>query len=233
MTWWGLTLICVVVVAFIVIPTWGILRFRPRHARNVKYAEAISERAIQQHVNVISIYHPEYHPLDRLDRHPYYIWPHIGVLCYAACVFSGAPLTSNVLALGHGARYTMATCFAVGSGMVLCGALLGARFGRWQIMRRVRDHVTCEILGDDIALPYWLSIGGGFAVAVSWGIYSQTSFKSTTGSLGGWLTLTLCLAFASILPKLYKRIHRFQREEKTLIREAIASLQERGSDDSA
>lgn len=233
MTVWSTGLAAVAVLFLIVIPIWGAQRFRPHRARSVKYGEAITERIVQQHVAIVSIAHPDYHPRDRLDRHPWYVIPHMCVFGYAVAVFSGAKLTSNVLSLGASTRWTMATCFIVGAVLVLAGSLMGARVGPWRIRRKVVDHVTCEILGDDVTVPYGFGIAGGFAVAVSMGIYASTSFQSTTGSLGGWLTLGGTVAFALLAAQLWGRMRRFEREDRILIADATASLLDRGDDNAA
>lgn len=208
----------------------GAYTFRPHRARNVKYAER--EMAIIEHVVEVRRLHPEIVKVSRLDRHPWFIVPHICVLAYSLSVFSGAKLTSNVMALGDEARYTMATCFLVGSAIVLTGVALGARVGRWVVARDVSEHVTATWLGDDIVLPYRLEMGGMGAMAVSSGIYSWTSFQSTTGSLGGWLTLGIALLSGLSVIPFYRAVEVFQRWDTTLIMEATARL-EAGDDGSA
>lgn len=229
MTGWAVALAGVAILFLIVIPTWGAVKFQPHRARNVKYAERDTVVVIEKHVADVRLLHPEIVSTGRIDRHPFYLLPHLGVFGYACCVFAGAPLTSNVTALGLQTRYTMATCFLVGATLVLTASALGMKVGRWRVMRRINDHITGDILGDDITLPYWLGAAGLFAVAVSMGIYASTSFKSTTGSLGGWLTGTLAAACAITIVMLISRIRAFTKHNDTLISEAIAQIERRGS----
>lgn len=228
---WAIVMVGFVLLVPVALLIHGAVHFRPRLARNVKYAESITDRVVQQHVALVSIGHPEYAKTYRWDHHPFYVTPAIGVWCYAACVFGGAPLTSNVVAMGHTARYAMATCFLVGSTLILIGALMGTRIGRWIFMPKVRDHLTSEVLGDDVSLPYSLAMVGLGATMVSALIYSSTSFKSTTGSLGGWLTGALALACIITAPLLNLLRKRFEGNDSRLITEALARLN--GGDDDA
>jgi hypothetical protein len=178
----------------------------------------------------VKLTHPEIVKISRLDRHPWFVGPHVCILGYSICVFSGARLTSNVTVLGDSARYTMATCFLVGSVIVLSGALLGAHVGRWVIAREVSEHLTAQWLGDDIVLPYRVEIAGMSAMAVSSGIYSWTSFQSTAGSLGGWLTGGIAVLCGLSVISFYRAVTVFQRWDHTLISEAEARLEAGGSD---
>lgn len=224
MTTWAVVLAAVAVVFLVAIPVWGVVKFSPHHARSVKYAEATDDRVVQKHVALVSVGHPEFTRTHRIDRHYWYLLPAVGVWCYAWCVVAGAPLTSNVAALSLSTRYTMAGCFLIGASMMLLGALLGARVGRWRVMRSVHDHVTCEVLGDDITFPYWVGIAGMGTTMISLSIYSFTSFSSTTGSLGGWLTGMLALACFITIPLFHSRLRKFEREEADLITRAKARL---------
>lgn len=224
MTLWPWVFIAIGCAAFLGILTVAAVTFRPHRARSVLHAEAIANRKVQQQVAQVRYAHPEIVKVVRLDRHPFYVLPHVGVWCYSWCVFLGATLTSNVTALGTPTRYTMATCFLVGSTLVLIGASLGAKLGPLRIMPKVADHLTSEVLGDDVALPYRLSMSGMFAIAVAMTIYSMTSFQSTTGSLGGWLTGGLAIACIVMEPLLYHRVQTFEKWDSTLITEAMTRL---------
>lgn len=228
MTAWALILAGLAIVFLVVIPVWGAVKFKPHRARYVKYAEAATAVVIEKHVADVRLLHPEIVSTGRIDRHWFYVLPHIGVFAYAICVFTGAQLTSNVTALGSQTRYTMATCFLVGSVLVLAGATLGARVGRRRIVPSIHDHITAEVLGDDITLPYWLACAGLFATSVAAAIYSWTSFGSTTGSLGGWLTGTMAFACWGTIAGLVSRNQAFATHNALLISEAIAQIERRG-----
>lgn len=221
MTLWAVALGAIAVLFLFVIPVVGAILFRPQRARNVKRVELQSEIIVQQHITELAVFHPEIVKLPRLDRHPFYIAPHVGVWSYAWCIFVGAPVTNNVASLGAVTRYTMAGCFLVGSSLALIGVVMGARVGRWRFVRRVQNHATSPLLGDDITLPYWLGICGLVSIAVSMAIYSSTSFKTTAGSLGGWLTAVLAAACLALIPMLHKRIREFDRHDTALIAEVM------------
>jgi hypothetical protein len=225
---WVAVMATVAVTCLVVIPILGVVAFRPQRARNVKHAERQTERVVQQHIVELGVRHPEIVKKKRFDRHPFYVAPHVGVFSYAVCVFSGAPLTNNVAVLSSLTRMTMAVCFTVGATFVLMGTLMGSRLGKWRIGRRVVDHPTAPLLGDDITLPYWLGMAGLSCVTVSMAIYSSTSFQTTTGSLGGWLTATLAGASAAGIIHLYLLVREFERNEAVLVSEVMAHL-ERGN----
>ncbi|MCG5431258.1 hypothetical protein LV457_03005 [Mycobacterium sp. MYCO198283] len=225
---WAVVLVTLAVTLLVVLPLAGALTFHPQRARNVKAAER--EDTVQRHITELAVYHPEITKKARLDRHPFYLLPHVGVWSYAICIFAGAPVTNNVASLGAVTRFTMAVCFIIGATLILTGALLGARIGRWRVMRRVHSHATSPLLGDDVSLPYWIGIFGLLSVSVSMAIYSSTSFRTTTGSLGGWLTAALAVAAATTVPMLYQRIREFDRNDTALINEVRTRI-ERDADD--
>jgi hypothetical protein len=226
MTPWAVGLASIAVIALVMIPLWGYRKFNPKRARQVKFAEQDDVAIIvQKRVVALAVHHPEIVKQNRFDRHPFYVAPHVGVFSYAVCVFSGATVTNNVAVLSPLTRVTMATCFIVGACFVLAGTLGGAKIGRWTIGRRVVDHPTSPLLGDDITLPYWLGILGLCCVTVSMAIYSSTSFKTTTGSLGGWLTATLAGASAAGIVHLFLLVKEFERNEAVLVAEVMARLE--------
>lgn len=211
---WANVMVSFAVLGLLVILARAGLTFRPHRARNVKYAEA-SHRFTIDTVGVAAE-HPEIIKIARFDRHPWFVGVHLCVLGYTTCVFLGAKLTSNVSVLGDSARYTMATCFFVGSLLVLTGATLGTRIGRWTMGGKVSDHPTHAVLGDDITLPYRLSMAGMGAMTVSSGIYAWTSFQSTTGSLGGWLTGGIAALCAITIIWFYRAVDQFTRWDQLL-----------------
>lgn len=230
MEWWAALLAALAVVLLVICPIAGVILFHPRRALAVKEAEANTDIVVQ-HITELAVIHPEIIKLPRVDRHPFFLAPHVGVFAYACCLFAGATVTSNVAAMPAATRYTMATCFLIGSALVLVGSLMGVQVGRWTLGSRVRRHVTAPLLGDDISLPYWLDCAGLFAVGISMAIYSSTSFKSTTGSLGGWLTAALAIAAICVVPTLYARIREFERNEAVLLAEVQARIGRGAVDD--
>jgi hypothetical protein len=221
---WVAVMATFAVTFLVVIPIVGVIAFRPQRARNLRQAERQTEKVVLQNIVELAVAHPEIVKQKRFDRHPFYVAPHVGVFAYAVCVFSGATVTNNVAALSSLTRATMATCFIVGAMFVLAGCLLGTRVGRWRIGRRVVDHPTAPLLGDDVTLPYWLGMAGLLCVTVSMAIYSSTSFNTTTGSLGGWLTATLAGASAAGIIHLYLLVKEFERNEAVLVSEVMAHI---------
>ncbi|MGK2880615.1 MAG: hypothetical protein ACSLE6_07400 [Mycobacterium sp.] len=219
---WAAILVSVAAIFLFAIPLWGALKFNPDRARTVKYVElsaAATDRVVQ-----VRLLHPEIVQMSRMDRHPFYVLVHFGVIAYAVCVYAGSPLTSNVIALAPQTRYTMAGCFIVGSMLAMIGSLLGAHVGRWTFGKNVREHLTAPVLGDDVGLPYRVAIAGLSATMVSFAIYSETSFQSTAGSLGGWLTGSLAAACILTIVMLYRSMRTFEKWDSVLISEAKARL---------
>lgn len=227
---WVTVMATVAVMFLIVIPLAGIVAFRPQRARNLKHAERTTEHIVLEDIVELAVRHPEIVKQNRFDRHPFYVAPHVGVFAYAVCVFSGASVTNNVAALSALTRVTMASCFIVGATFVLAGSLMGVRVGKWTFRRRVRDHPTAPLLGDDITVPYWLGMAGLLCVSMSMGIYSSTSFHTTTGSLCGWLTATLAGASAAGIVHLYQLVREFERHETVLVAEVMAHLERNNVD---
>lgn len=226
--WWAWIIALAALSVLVGGPIWGALKFSRSGAEHVRHAEVRDAKTLQHHVVQVLRAHPEIVRTCREDRHPWYLLIHSGMLFYAICIFSGADLTNNVKSLGDAPRFTMGTCFLVGSVLVLSGAVLGTRWGRVWIMPSVHHHVTSEVLGDDIELPYRLGMAGMGATGTSSFIYAATSFGSTTGSLGGWLT---AMAFTSCLvtiPWFYGRIRTFVRNDALLIAEAKARARAKG-----
>lgn len=210
-----------------VILTWGVRGFNANRARGVKHAEKL-DKGFQEHVVLVARTHPEVVRVARLDRHPFYWGSFVCILGYAICVFSGAKLTSNVTSLTGATRTTMAWTFLIGSLIVLASCTLGMRvFGR-TIKSAVRDHPTCDALGDDISLPYRLATAGLATVAVGAGIYSLTSFTSATGttaSLGGWLTGGVAVMSTLTIGLMHTRTRFFEKWDAVLIHEARARME--------
>jgi hypothetical protein len=222
--------VAAIAITVIVVLTWGTAGFSSNRARNVKYAERV--KIIQeQDVAEIHLAHPEIVKHTRLDRHIWFLVPHLCVLFYTFCILSGAELTSNVIALGDSARYTMATGFLVGVLLVLCGAAMGSKIFGWTVKFDVSDHITAKWLGDDIVLPYRIEMAGMGAMSVSSSLYSFTSFGSTSGSLGGWLTGGIAVASILSIMQWSNAIGLFQKWDHTLISEAEARLEEAGDGD--
>lgn len=222
LTWWSTTFVTAIIVVTASILTWGIKQFSPQRALNVKYAERSQE--VIAHVIEVRREHPEIVRVSRHDRHPAFLLLPVMVLGYSISVFCGAQLTSNVTALGDSPRYTMATCFLIGSVLMLAGATLGLRIGRRRLSPHVHDHLTAEVLGDDIVFPYRLSMAGMGAMIVSSSIYWWTSFQSTFGSLGGWLTLAITSICVVCIPWFLIAAHRFTKWDRILITEAQARI---------
>ena len=222
--WWAWVIGLLVMAALIGGPTLGVITFDRRRAEHVKHAEIRDSTRVEHHVVEARLAHPEIVRVSRIDRNPWYLLIHVGVFCYAVCIFTGAKLTSNVMSLGGGPRFTMGLCFLVGSTLVITSALLGTHVGWFRIMPSVFDHPTADVLGDDVVLPYRIGMAGMGATATSSFIYSVTSFQSTTGSLGGWLTGMVCAACIVSIPWFFHRTTLFNRHNGVLIADAKVRL---------
>lgn len=223
MTWAGWLLI-VIVVVFVGILVRSAYTYKPHRARNVKYAEQY-QAAVVEHVVRATASHPEIVKTSRLDRHWWYIGPALAMFGYSISIsVFNAPLTSNVISLGQGARFTMASCFMVGSALVMLGSLLGATFGRWTISPTTKCHLTSDVLGDDVVLPYRVGMAGWAALMVSLAIYAGTSFQVTIGSLGGWFTAIGAGASIGTILALHKAAAVFEKWDYILISEALAAV---------
>jgi hypothetical protein len=218
-TWWSAVFVALIGLTSVTILVWGTTSFSATRARNVKYAER--EHRVIEHIVEVQRAHTEIIKVHRADRHPYFVLLHVGLLGYSVCIFTGALPTDNVSVLADGTRLTMSVCFLIGSGLVLMGASLGVRLGRWRISPATANHLTASVLGDDIVLPYRLSMAGMGAVSVSTTIYAFTSFQTTAGSVGGWLSAVTSVACYFTIPWFYRAVSTFQKWDVLLISEAM------------
>lgn len=205
----------------------GVFGFKPDKAEAIRRAEAEANSVVIEEVRHVVVRKPDRFRHGRIDRHPTYIGLHIAAWGYAWCVFGGAALTSNVVAMSEATRLTLAVCFLVGSTLVLTGAAMGCEIRGHAFLRGVKDNMTSSRLGDDIQLPYTFGMAGMAAMAVSFGIYAFTSFHSTVGSLGGWLTGTAAISCAVMLGVYYFRLRQFSRVRPRLISEAVTRIERR------
>lgn len=204
----------------------GLFGYSPEKARAIRNAE--DHQIVLEEVRTIHIARPERFRHERLDRHPSYLSLHIAMWGYSWCVFAGQAVTSNVNALSPQTRTTMAISFLVGSSLVLFGSLMGARIGRWRVLRGIHDNITAPRLADDVRLPYALACAGLFSMMIGTGIYAWTSFQSTWGSVGGWITGTACIASAWLIGQFLSRIRRYSMARDLLINQAVSRLERRG-----
>lgn len=203
----------------------GVFGFNPAKAQAIRRAEADTNGVVIEEVRHIVVGKPERFRRGRVDRHPAYLGPLVAVWGYAWCVFGGALLTSNVVAMGEAERMAMAVCFLVGSTLALTGAAMGLEVRGHVFLRGVKDNLTSSKLGDDIQLPYTFGMAGMVALAVSFGIYAWTSFHSTIGSLGGWLTGLAAITCGVMLGVYYFRMRQYARVSPRLISQAVARIE--------
>lgn len=211
----------VILVACIVV---GILGYSPEKAKAILEAE--DSPVVIEEIRSIRVRRPERFRHDRLDRHPTYIGLHLATQGYGWSVISGAQVTSNLVSLSPATKFAMAACFLVGSTLVLTGAAMGARVWGWTFLDGTRDNIASSMLGDDIRLPYSFGAVGMFSIAISMGIYGSTSFTSTSGSLGGWMTSAFSMTSVVLLAQFVARIRVYSRARTLLIAEAVARLEE-------
>lgn len=204
----------------------GVFGYSDERALAVRNAEANTAIVVEE-VRHISIRRSERYRHGRVDRHPIYICLHVASWGYAWCVFGGAQLTSNVIGMSDQQRYSMAVCFLVGSTLALTGAAMGLQRNGYGFMRGVSDNITSSRLGDDVQLPYTFGAAAMVAMSVSLGIYAWTSFHSTVGSLGGWLTGAMTFGCAEMLGVFVFRIRQFTRVRRGVITEAVQRIEHR------
>lgn len=205
----------------------GLLGYSPEKAQAIREAED-SPPVVIEEVRAIRVRRPDEFRHDRLDRHPTFIGLHLATQGYGWSIISGAPITSNLAALSPSTKFAMAACFLVGSTLVLSGSAMGAHIGKWTFLKGTRDNITSSMLGDDIRLPYSFGAVGMFSIAISMGIYGSTSFGSTMGSLGGWMTVAFSITSATLLVQFVLRIRSYNRARALLIAQAVARLERTG-----
>lgn len=204
---------------------YGILGYNPDDAHAIRQAEADQQQFIVEEVRRIHVRAPERFRHDRLDRHFAWLALMFAAQGYSVCVLAGAEITSNVRILDAMTRTIMAGSFLVGSFLCLVGASMGARFWRWRLAPDVHDNLTSPMLADDIRLPYTLGGVGAAVMAVSTGTYSTTSFHSTVGSLGGWMTGCFSFACLGMIAAFYTRVKRYERARELVINRAVAQIE--------
>lgn len=226
--WWAWIFVVLVVTVLIGGPALGVVRFNRRVAEHVRAAEVQDRRAFQQHVVQVVLAHPDIVRTCREDRHPWYLLTHVGVLAYAVSLFAGCQLTAPIAAMGNSTRITLGIGFMVGSALVLAGAALGAQIGRLTIMPSVHDHLTSDVIGDDIVLPYRIAMAGMSATATSALIYADVSFGDTISELGEYLTAAIVASCCITIPWFWSRVRTFSRNDALLIAEARERLARSG-----
>jgi hypothetical protein len=208
----------------------GVFGFRPERAKAIRDGEAADPVVIEE-IRRIHVAPPDRFHRGRIDRHPFYLAPHAAAFGYAISILAGAPITSNLAALSPGTKFTMASCFLVGAVLALCGAVMGIRVWQWDVVAGVREHIAASRLGDDIRLPYTFAVIAMCAMGLSTGIYASTSFGSTWGSLGGWLTGCIAGACAVMGVVFYRRTRQYSRTLKVVVDQAVANVIRRGGHD--
>lgn len=205
----------------------GLFGFTPERAAAIRDGETHTAVIIEE-VRRIHVAPPDRFRRGRIDRHPFYLAPHFAALGYSVSVLAGAPVTSNLAALSPQTKFTMAVCFLIGSTLVLLGAVMGLHVWKWDIVPGVSEHIAASRVGDDVRLPYTFGGIGMFSIGVSTGIYASTSFGSTFGSLGGWLTGSIAVACAFMAAVFYRRVRQYSRTLKVIVDEAVANVIRRG-----
>lgn len=219
---WALIMVSVAISLIVGVPLLGLYLYSPRRARQVKIVETSDAKVSARISYLRAHYRSLHHRLYRLDRGYHYIGLHVGVFCYAICLLAGAPVTSNVASLSESSRLTLSACFVLGAILVLIGAAMGMRFGDRVFRYTVRYNDVEPLLGEDIRLPYTFGAAGMFSMCISLGIYAWTSFQSTLGSLGGWLTLAFAAVSAAMLVLFVAKIRKYTADRRELEGRALA-----------
>lgn len=209
----------------------GTALFSPRRAAAAKISDtATTAKPTRDQIVRLGIPPPVgiAHTL-RLDRHPAYVWPHIGLLLVGVGVIMAPAPNSAVVALSWDAQKLLGVCMLTGSTIALIGSSLGLGMpGERYIFRGITDNVTSLQLGDDIRVPYALGCLGLLSVGVSMAGYAWTIYQYSTlvGALGGGLTFALmgmCLNLAGLF---VARMRRYSHDRDRLLSEARRRLGE-------
>lgn len=203
---------------------YGLFGYDADTAQRIRAGES-SPVVVIEEVRHVHVSRPAKFKRDRIDRQWHYVGLSVAAWGYSWSVFSGAALTSNVSVLDGKTRFALAACFLVGSSLSLAGSLMGLRIGRFTVLRSIRDNMTSAMLHDDIRLPYAFGIAGCFSVTISTAIYASTSFRSTTGSLGGWVTALWSAVDTAMLLWFWLRIYRYGKARDAVIATAIRRLE--------
>lgn len=222
----GLALLCGAVILVLSVGM-GVFGYRPERAQRIRAGEA-SDAVIVEEVRRIHIAPPERFRRVRVDRHWFYLAVQFAAIGYSVSIMTGVSLTSNVLSLGEGPRFAMAASFLVGGCLCIIGSGMGLKIGRCHLVSGVSENLATSRLGDDIRLPYTFGVIGVFSLGVSTWIYSATSFGSTAGSLGGWLSGSIAAACGLMIRTYLKRIKQYSLTRRIVIDSAIERVIERG-----
>jgi hypothetical protein len=227
---WALILVCIATSLLIVFPAVGLYLYSPGRARMVRHAEAFDEQqSVIEHIAYIRLRHPEIVKWERLDRHPAYVWMNLGLAAFGAVVTFVEVPYSNVGGDNLGTRATLAGTLLLGSLPALLGALLGKRFGRLIIGRKVSEHPASAMLGDDIRAPYVLAWVGLASTFISMGFYAYT-VKAAAGwerlftTFGGIICVAIAATCLFLIPEFVKRIRAYFTARDTVLTEAYAIM---------
>lgn len=173
--------------------TASVALFSPKRARAVRVAEG--PRTIPaDRITALRMRHPELIRAARIDRHPAYILLNVGLWMYGSSVVLAQTPNSSLSMLSWGTQYALGVCLLTGATFTLLGALMGARIGRWRIIRRVSDNSLAELLGDDVTMPYVTGMCGLLSIFVSMYVYAETVITTSAsrllGTLGGGFSIT-------------------------------------------
>ncbi len=116
----------------------------------------------------------------KFDRHPAYVYLHVGVLLVALGItISGAPTSGAVGQLSWNTQQLLGMCMLAGSGSSLFGAAMGSRWFRYDTL----EHPL------DLRHPYGFATAGLAGVGISMWAYfvAIVTTSDVVGSLSGGL----------------------------------------------
>lgn len=229
---WPWVLISMVAMFLVGFPAWGLYKWTPRRAQLLRRLEIFEDRdAVIAHIAYIRVRHPEIVRLERLDRHPAYVWMNVLLLIYGLVTFFGAAPYAAFGGEALDTRATLAGSLLLGSSAALIGTLMGKQLGPIWIRRSVIDNDTSAMLGDDVRVPYVLAWVGLASTTISMAFYGYTVI-ATVGTLrllttlGGIAAIGFTAICLTLIPSFIHRIRTYVTARDTVLTEAFAIMDE-------
>lgn len=172
---------------------FGTLPFSALRTAAVKAEESGDPDQIDHVIEKLTEQQHKFIPARRseLDRHPYYIGNHAGVLFLSlGLIFGKIPHGTALSGISPLLQHALAAEMCVAAFIGLTGTALG----RWIVL--------------DNRLPYTLGIGASLGVMVGMGSYGLliASRSDLIGTLGGGLALSITVSSFWMVPRLWREI---------------------------
>lgn len=223
---WAVGMALLALLLLVIAPVLGLIFYSPARAAAVRQAEQLAPLVTVQ-VAYLRMRHADM-ARDRLDRHVCYVWLHLIIGIYGFIVLFVRLPASNLGSAALGTKHALAWSLIVGAAFTLIGSILGThkriRIGRW-----VYQHLFCEILGDDIRVPYTFGWCGMLSTAMSMGFYIYTVGESAgydriITSLGGLTSIAVLGMCVIMVPQFVSRMTQYVQARDMLSEEALTRI---------